>query len=172
MLEPRPSSIKCPTDRPLVRVKVVPASFGLEGFEDAIWEATEDLLELDGGAGVQSTAGATGQSSVHEACEAITFVVAAPDLFTDPILAEGGGKASPQAEFEPDRFGKFSSSLNEKMAAFSESYHVPLEETIRLTPFHPLWKQGSASGSRGEGARESFPYPCVAVSTEVQALDS
>jgi len=100
MLEEPRSSTECTTMRPLVRVKVVPASFGLEGFEDAIWEATEDVL-------TQSVHGEEEEMNHHDdstttkgKCRAVTFVVAAPDLM-DPILMEGG-KESPQVEFEPD----------------------------------------------------------------------
>ena len=31
-LEPQ-TTVKCPTDRPVIRVKVVPATYGMEGFE-------------------------------------------------------------------------------------------------------------------------------------------
>ena len=110
--EPRPSfsSTECHIRRPLVRIKVVPASFGLEGFEDAIWEATEDLL--------------TQTSSDSDAkCRAVTFIVAAPDL-SDPILMEKG-KESPQVEFEPDRFRSFALTLRDKLRVFSEIEGAP-----------------------------------------------
>lgn len=203
MLEPRttPTSHiddKCPTDRPLVRAKVVPASFGLEGFEDAIWEATGDLMadvvgisdtdmdnNNDGVVGSdrrQQRRNGPASSSSSSYCRAITFVVAAPDLFTDPILAEGGGgrgSSSPQAEFEPDRFREFASSLEAKMATFSRMEEeaggvLPgLDEVIRLTPMHPLWKSSNRDGEEGEGAGvgdacRSFPYPCVAVSADIE----
>jgi len=166
MLEPRPSSIRCPTDRPLIRVKVVPASFGLEGFEDAVWEATEDLMERSVGMHEKAEPDAEGGSRKEGYCRAITFVVAAPDLFADPTLAEGA--SSPQAEFEPDLFREFASALRGKLAMFSEAEGVPLDDAIRLTPYHPLWKAGDAE-SDGTSACMPFPYPCVEVSTEIAA---
>eukprot|EP00579_Thalassiosira_antarctica_P002761 CAMPEP_0201876208 /NCGR_PEP_ID=MMETSP0902-20130614/7960_1 /ASSEMBLY_ACC=CAM_ASM_000551 /TAXON_ID=420261 /ORGANISM="Thalassiosira antarctica, Strain CCMP982" /LENGTH=320 /DNA_ID=CAMNT_0048403405 /DNA_START=31 /DNA_END=993 /DNA_ORIENTATION=+ len=172
MLEPRTSSIACPTDRPLIRVKVVPASFGLEGFEDAIWEATEDLMKRST-TNENTESSDTQYSSTDEYCKAITFVVAAPDLFTDPILTEGGGERSPQVEFEPDRFQEFASSLRGKIVMFSKMEGVPLDDAIKLTPFHPLWKlsDGASNGGvelDGREACTSFPYPCVAVSTKIE----
>ena len=169
MLEPRTSSIKCPVDRPLVRVKVVPASFGLEGFEDAVWEATEDLMQCS-----TSTNNGSGTTEEHssdakeEYCKAITFVVAAPDLFTDPSLMEG--ERSPQEEFEPDNCHAFSSTLREKLVMFSKMEGVTLlDDDIQLNSFHPLWKEASDSAtSYGEGIGKSFPYPCVAVSTKIE----
>ena len=167
MLEPR-ATVNCPTDKPLVRVKVVPASFGLEGFEDAVWEATEDLMKHNCDKEVKQPS-----SSTEGSCEAITFIVAAPDLFTDPILMEGG---SPQVEFEPEQFQLFSSSLKEKLVIFSKEEGVPLDDTIWLTSFHPLWKinEGSNNNGRGSGvvlngrtATKTFPYPCVAVSKKI-----
>lgn len=160
MLEPR-SAVKCPTDRPVIRVKVVPASYGLEGFEDAVWEATEDLM----------TYSSSSSGTEEECCKAITFVVAAPDLFTDPSLLEG---ASPQAEFEPERFQEFSSTLREKMVLFSKLEGIPLDDDIQLTPFHPLWKfsdfnEDELNGSDDGAACPSFPYPCVAVSAKIEA---
>mmetsp|Transcript_34165 Transcript_34165/g.71930 ORF Transcript_34165/g.71930 Transcript_34165/m.71930 type:complete len:370 (-) Transcript_34165:286-1395(-) len=195
MLEQRPSSIKCPTDRPLVRVKVVPASFGLEGFEDAVWEATQDLIESSS-VSIQEQENTkeetaepprqNGSSISNEYCKAITFIVAAPDLFTDPtLLAEGENHhhhhPSPQMEFEPDRFREFvDSTLREKMRLFSQMEHVSLDNFVELTSFHPLWKE-AVGDTRGEGSdhvqqqmqqqKQSFPYPCVAVSTNIESID-
>lgn len=169
MLEPR-SSGACPTDRPTVRVKVVPASFGLEGFEDALWEATEDLLKCSSTPGKEEGLRAANNGRPDDGCRAITFVVAAPDLFTDPTLLVEGGTLSPQAEFEPDRFREFASTLREKMAAFSRMEGVSLDDDVELTPFHPLWTS-NGSGVELEGRRASaasFPYPCVAVSAEIE----
>ena len=163
--EPRSSSSakECITTRPLVRVKVVPASFGLEGFEEAVWEAyEEEMNHLN-----HDIASATKEKK----CRAVTFVVAAPDIM-DPNLMEGSS-ASPQVEFEPDRFRIFASTtLEEKLKEFEEIEGVSLTDDIELTSFHPLWKNnsdecgivsidGSSQGSR------YFPYPCVAVSTNV-----
>lgn len=225
---------------PLVRVKVIPASFGLEGFEDAIWEATEgylmehataaaaaagcpendeDDISSNTSTGASSTtpgaASTSTKSSGNSSCKAITFVVAAPDLFTDPLLLEDKERvagtrsgtdttnmndkdhaysisASPQIEFEPDRFHDFALTLREKMELYSkmeqdDKNSLLLENVIELTPFHPLWKmemsEGKKSGNaQGNGSSDSisgveldgrkacnkkpFPYPCVAVSTE------
>ena len=154
MIKPRSSSVKCPTDRPLVKVKVIPASFGLEGFEDAVWSATEDLL---GVATPNEEAKRTSDDVEDDYCKAITFVVAAPDL-ADPILVEDSmPRLSPQAEFEQTTFEVFSSSLREKLTMYSRVEGVVplLNDMIDLKPYHPLWKDGR------------FPYPCVAVSTKV-----
>jgi hypothetical protein len=163
--EPRPSfsSTECHIRRPLVRIKVVPASFGLEGFEDAIWEATEDLL--------------TQTSSDSDAkCRAVTFIVAAPDL-SDPILMEKG-KESPQVEFEPDRFRSFALTLRDKLRVFSEIEGAPsLMDEIELMSYHPLWKKDNSKssistaivkidGSSSHGCKY-FPYPSVSVSMDV-----
>ena len=154
MIKPRTSSVKCPTDRPLVKVKVIPASFGLEGFEDAVWAATEDLL------GVVTPNGEAKQdieNDDNDYCKAITFVVAAPDL-ADPILVDDSmPRLSPQAEFEQTTFRVFSSSLREKLTLYSRVEGLPLlNDVIDLIPYHPLWKDDGR-----------FPYPCVAVSTKV-----
>ena len=169
MLEPR-TNAKCPTDRPVIRVKVVPATYGLEGFEDAVWEATEDLMKCS----ANTFGNADHESSAEECCKAITFVAAAPDIFADPNLMEVG-LSSPQAEFEPDRFRVFSSTLREKIVLFSRMEDVPLDDAVQLTAFHPLWKLGDNfdSGSNygvevgGRKALQSFPYPCIAVSTDI-----
>ncbi len=162
--EPRSSSSsstdECTTTRPLVRVKVVPASFGLEGFEDAVWEAYEEEMNHHDSA-----------STKGKKCRAVTFVVAAPDIM-DPNLMEGSS-ASPQVEFEPDRFRIFASkTLSEKLKEFEEIEGVSLTDDIELTSFHPLWKNNSdecgivSIDGTGLGCRY-FPYPCVAVSTNV-----
>ena len=164
MLEERPST-ECTTMRPLVRVKVVPASFGLDAFEDAVWEATEDLLTLtDDDESTTTTAKAK--------CRTVTFIVAAPDLM-DPILMESS-KESPQVEFEPDRFRLFASSLTEKLREFSSFEGVSLDK-VDLTSFHPLWKNGNESGGTDivkiDGISQGckyFPYPSIAVSTYIE----
>eukprot|EP00571_Detonula_confervacea_P009416 CAMPEP_0172327102 /NCGR_PEP_ID=MMETSP1058-20130122/58632_1 /TAXON_ID=83371 /ORGANISM="Detonula confervacea, Strain CCMP 353" /LENGTH=305 /DNA_ID=CAMNT_0013044053 /DNA_START=383 /DNA_END=1301 /DNA_ORIENTATION=- len=169
MLEPRTSSsIECPVDKPLIRIKVVPASFGLEGFEDAVWEATDDLMQRSA---VEPSGTEQHSSGEEYYCKAITFVVAAPDLFTDPTLLEGN---SPQAEFEPDSFHEFASTLREKLVMFSKMEGVSLlDDDIQLTSFHPLWKMSDSDSGGGVelGGRKactSFPYPCVAVSTKIE----
>ena len=175
MIEPQSTCIKCPTIRPLVKVKVVPASFGLEGFEDTIWRATEDLLELN--EEEEAAASTTKHSSNTNGdaidnddahCKAITFVVAAPDLFTDPTLLNDEGddtvspRLSPQAEFELDTFRSFSSTLKECMNLFSKLEGVPLlNDTIDLHSYHPLCRNED----------RFFPYPCVAVETKVYAVE-
>ena len=174
MIEPQSTCIKCPTHRPLVKVKVVPASFGLEGFEDTIWRATEDLLELNeeeeaAASTTKHSASSSGaNNNIDDAhCKAITFVVAAPDLFTDPTLLNDEGddtvspRLSPQAEFEPDTFRSFSSTLKERMTLFSKLEGVPLNDTIDLHSYHPLWRNED----------RFFPYPCVAVETKVDAVE-
>mmetsp|Transcript_10629 Transcript_10629/g.15777 ORF Transcript_10629/g.15777 Transcript_10629/m.15777 type:complete len:339 (-) Transcript_10629:125-1141(-) len=171
--EPRSSSssTECTTTRPLVRVKVVPASFGLEGFEDAIWEAYEEEMNHHDDDDDDST---TTTSTKKNKCREVTFIVAAPDL-SDPILMEEGtsDSVSPQEEFEPDRFRLFASSLSEKLREFEEIEKVPLRDKVQLTSFHPLWKNSeecgivSIDGSSSEGCRY-FPYPSVAVSTNVE----
>ena len=175
MLEPRTSSTstatKCPTIMPLVRVKVVPASFGLEGFEDAIWEATEDLMKYTSSG---SIADVTREDRIiaeeNEGCRAITFIVAAPDLFTDPSLlvmdGNAGPPSSPQAEFEPGRFQEFASTIREKMVLFSKMEGVPLDDAIQVKRFHPLWRYIGLDGRQADG--NAFPYPCVAVSTKIK----
>lgn len=165
MLEPRtPMNDAEASTKPLVRVKVVPASFGQEGFEEAVWEATEDLL-------VQSDT--KGEASSTKRCKAITFVVAAPDLM-DPTLMEKGGRAyrSAQAEFDMDGFRAFTSTLMEKLVMFSKIEGIPLDDKIQLTPFHPMWREcvGEGSGAELEGRQavcKPFPYPTVAISTEI-----
>ena len=155
MIEPRITSVKYRTDRPLVKCKVIPASFGLEGFEDAIWAATEDLL------GVvtpnEEAKRTIDNNDEDDYCKAITFVVAAPDL-ADPILLEDSmPRLSPQAEFEQTTFKVFSSTLREKLTIYSSEEGLPLlNDMIDLKPYHPLWKDDGR-----------FPYPCVAVSTKV-----
>jgi len=173
--EPRSSSssTECTTTtRPLVRVKVVPASFGLEGFEDAIWEAYEEEMNHHDDDDDSTTT--TSTTKKKNKCREVTFIVAAPDL-SDPILMEEGtsDSVSPQEEFEPDRFRLFASSLSEKLREFEEIEKVPLRDKVQLTSFHPLWKNSeecgivSIDGSSSEGCRY-FPYPSVAVSTNVE----
>jgi len=139
------------SSKPLIRVKVIPASFGLEAFEDAVWEATQDLIPRT------SMVAKTKKST----CKAITFVVASPDL-SDPILTEKNGgcsKTSSQAEFASDTFLNFALTLHEKLKMFSRMEGVALDDLIEVRAFHPLWKDELV---------ESFPYPCVAISTEVE----
>ena len=162
MLEEPKSPMEYTTTRPLVRVKVVPASFGLEGFEDAIWEATEDLLtQCDEGEERIITT-----TETKEKCRAVTLIVAAPDLM-DPILMEGP-KSSLQVEFELDRFQSFASSLSEKLREFSRIEGVPLVEKVALTSFHPLWKKNDEDGGTEIVDIDGyFPYPSISVSTDV-----
>jgi len=161
--EPRSSTTECTTTRPLVRVKVVPASFGLEGFEEAVWEAYEEEMNHHVG-------GDPAVSTNKGKCRAVTFVVAAPDLM-DPILMEDSSSASSQVEFEPDRFRLFASSLSEKLREFEKIEGVPLMDSVELTSFHPLWTNSDECGivsidGSSQGCRY-FPYPSVAVSTNV-----
>jgi len=182
---------------PSLRVKVVPASFGLDGFEDAVWEAADDALLfgrrlLPVGATVSTTT-------------TMTLVVAAPDLFTDPALLSdddrgggggGGGPSmrprlsSPQAEFESDRFREFASDLEGRLEEYSRlvarggggggggggglpttSSSSSLsatswsdDEEVQFATFHPLWRSDGKAGGSG-----SFPYPCFAVSSTIEA---
>jgi hypothetical protein len=109
----------------------------LEGFEDAIWEATQELLS------------STDEASAD--AQAMTFVVASPD-FSDPILAEHNCKtSSPQAEFASDSFKLFVDTLQDKLEMISELEDLPFDDAVSFRSFHPLWD-------------EKFPYPCVAVS--------
>jgi hypothetical protein len=101
----------------------------------------------------------------YDCRQSITLVVAAPDLFTDPILLDG---ISPQAEFESDRFRVFSSNLSEKLAMMISGGASSLHDDIRITAYHPLWRMSeqrngeiNASSSTRE---QQFPYPCVAIS--------
>ncbi|KAL7481684.1 hypothetical protein ACHAW6_008765 [Cyclotella cf. meneghiniana] len=140
------------SSKPLIRVKVIPASFGLEAYEDAVWEAAQDLIP-------RTPMVAHAKKST---CNAITFVVASPDL-SDPTLTEKNGgcsKTSSQAEFASDSFFNFASTLHEKLRMFSRMEGVALDALIEVRAFHPLWRE--------DGMVESFPYPCVAVSTEVE----
>ncbi len=145
--EPRSSmEFTTATMRPLVRVKVVPASFGLEGFAEAIWEAYEEEMNLhddDSSTTITTTSSTTISSTTSSSsnrrmeekkkkkCKAVTIIVAAPDLTDDPNLTtteEGVGadidipksSSSPQAEFEPDRFRMFVLSLEDKLREFEE----------------------------------------------------
>lgn len=142
-----------------------PASFGLEGFEDAVWEATEDLLAISPNA--KNHAPKDHSNDVDDEddyCKAITFIVAAPDLFTDPALLEGVPRAlSPQAEFEPDKFQAFSSALRGKIAMFSQVEGTPLNDTIELEALHPLYRSDMKLGT----SYRPFPYPCISVSTKI-----
>lgn len=160
-MEPRLSSAR----KPSVRVKVVPASFGLETFEDVVWEALEDLMIEEEKNHSESSA-ATDEIE----CRAVTFVVAAADI-NDPILAEGG-KESPQAEFESDSFRAFSSTLREQLKVFSDIEDVPLIDEVELTSFHPLWKNCCAIDGSGVERKIAgdchFPYPAVAVSVSAR----
>ena len=173
MLEPRTSATECPTDRPLVRVKVVPASYGLEGFEDALWEAAEDVLEHSR-ASWRAAPGGTPRARRGEGCTAITFVAAAPEAVAAAALTEGGGAIPAPSEFEPEQFRGFAAATREKMELFSKAEGVPLSNAIELTPFHPVWTAPDGTAGRGGvvlggGAARTFPYPCVAVSTEIAA---
>ena len=161
-MEPRLSSAR----KPSIRVKVVPASFGLETFEDVVWEALEDLMieeEMN-----HSESGATTDKTE---CIAVTLVVAAADI-NDPILLAEGGKESPQAEFESDSFRAFSSTLREQLRAFSDIEDVPLIDEVELTSFHPLWKNSCAIDGSGVERKIAgdchFPYPAVAVSVSAR----
>jgi hypothetical protein len=156
------------------------------------------------GSGSSSSMKGDDTSSSSSRCKAITFVVAAPDLFTDPTLfddeiQQGGSSSSrneamlrsPQAEFEPDRFREFASTIKEKLAIFSRAEDVPWldEKNIHLTAFHPLWRDGeedklslksvaeedkgkevdsSSLDGRRVRSKMPFPYPCIAVSAEVR----
>lgn len=173
MLEPRTSATECPTDRPLVRVKVVPASYGLEGFEDALWEAAEDVLEHSR-ASWRAAPGGTPRARRGEGCTAITFVAAAPEAVAAAALTEGGGAIPAPSEFEPEQFRGFAAATREKMELFSKAEGGPLSNAIELTPFHPVWTAPDGTAGRGGvvlggGAARTFPYPCVAVSTEIAA---
>jgi len=116
-----------------------------------VWEATEDLLTQTTEDDDESSPPRT--TNKAKKCKTVTFIVAAPDLM-DPILLEGSGKASPQVESEPDR-------LSEKLIEFSRIEGVSLMDKVELKSFHPLWKNGQESG-------EYFPYPSIAVSTDVE----
>lgn len=141
------SSITSPS-KPQVRIKVIPASFGLEGFEDAIWEATQEILPHSMS---EETGDISLSSFVNDKDQAITFVVASPDL-SDPILTEHECKtSSPQAEFASDKFEAFVDTLQDKLELFSRLEGIPIDDAISVRAFHPLWN-------------EKFPYPCVAVS--------
>jgi hypothetical protein len=143
-----PSITSPPPPKPQVRIKVIPASFGLEGFEDAIWEATQEILphSLSG-----ETKESTSSSLMNNEDKVITFIVASPDL-SDPILTELDCKtSSPQAEFASDKFESFADTVQDKLELFSRLEGVPLDDAISVRAFHPLWS-------------EKFPYPCVAVS--------
>lgn len=130
-----------------IRIKVIPASFGLEGFEDAVWEATQELLPYS----------LNGDTSTATSTQAMTFVVASPDL-SDPILTEEDCKSSsPQAEFASDSFQGFADTLQDKLIMFSKLEGVPLEEAVKVRAFHPMW----------DG---KFPYPCVVVGVEGDAI--
>ena len=175
MLEPRVSSDECPTDDnnsdnnnnthnlnnnpPIIRIKVIPASFGLDGFGEAVWETTESMIMIKKKLGDKNTQ--NGQT--NESCPAVitTLVVAAPDLFTDPILLDG---ISPQAEFESDRFRIFCSNLKQKkLALISKNDGAVLNDDIHIASFHPFWRLSDSSESSAS-ARKQFPYPCVAIS--------
>ena len=160
-MEPRLSSAR----KPSIRVKVVPASFGLETFEDVIWEALEDLMIEE-----EKNHSESGAATDEIECRAVTFVVAAADI-NDPILAEGG-KESPQAEFESDSFRAFSSTLREQLRAFSDIEDVPLIDEVELTSFHPLWKNSCAIDGSGVERKIAgdchFPYPAVALSVSAR----
>jgi len=133
----------------LVRIKVIPASFGLEGFEDVIWEATEEILSYS-----LSNSSDRDNVPLDKDMTAITFVVASPD-FSDPILSEHRCKhSSAQAEFACETFKPFVDTLQDKLTDFSRLEDVPLDDAITVKAFHPLWSQ-------------KFPYPCVAVSTRI-----
>mmetsp|Transcript_6989 Transcript_6989/g.14593 ORF Transcript_6989/g.14593 Transcript_6989/m.14593 type:complete len:351 (+) Transcript_6989:1-1053(+) len=164
--EPNTTSLK--ENNSEIKVKVVPASFGLEGFEDAVWEATENLLISHY---YENEDRNTSDS------EAVTFVVAAPDL-NDPILTEQDNERtkSPQAEFDPDGFRKFTSGLWEKLQLFSKMEggisNELVENLICLTSHHPQWRNPREDGvvhSSGTPLKERlqtcscFPYPCVAL---------
>lgn len=133
---------------PLVRVKVIPASFGLEGFEDGIWEATQDLIPR--------CIGNQRKEAASSACKkAITFVVASPDL-TDPTLtSKDTPKSSSQTEFASESFREFTNSLEDKLKLFSKMEGMPVDEMVKLEAFHPMWKE------------RRMGYPCVAVCAEV-----
>mmetsp|Transcript_13637 Transcript_13637/g.29578 ORF Transcript_13637/g.29578 Transcript_13637/m.29578 type:complete len:340 (-) Transcript_13637:147-1166(-) len=149
------TSSTTPSKQPqLVRVKVVPASFGIDGFEDVVWESTEEMIRTQQH---YSSDDATPPPTTSSPNKAITFVVASPDLSDSTLL----GKSSPQMDFSSDKFKTFASSLEEKLNLFSTVEEgVDLSNIIELTSFHPLWRGGD------EGMMiSSFPYPCVAVST-------
>jgi hypothetical protein len=171
------SSDECPTDNnnnntPSIRIKVIPASFGLDGFEEAIWEATESML-MNKLAHTTTTTATTSHTSKNDddsneyyCRQSITLVVAAPDLFTDPILLDG---ISSQAEFESDRFRIFSSHLSEKLAMMISGGASSLHDDIRITAYHPLWRmserrRNGESNASSSTREQQFPYPCVAIS--------
>lgn len=139
----QPEKQRVASSNQTIRMKVIPASFGLEGFEDAIWEATQETL----------LSSLPNDVTPKDPKEAITFVVAAPDL-SDPILTEQNCKdSSPQAEFASDSFKAFADTLQDKLEMFSELEDMPLDDALTVETFHPLW-----------GGK--FPYPCVAVATK------
>ena len=159
------SSDEYPTDSnnnntPSIRIKVIPASFGLDGFEEAIWEATESMLMTK-----LSYTTSDYSKEYYDCRQSITLVVAAPDLFTDPILLDG---ISSQAEFESDRFRIFSSHLSEKLAMMISGGASSLHDDIRITAYHPLWRMSEQRNgeinSSSSTREQQFPYPCVAIS--------
>ena len=179
MIESRVSSDECPNDDnntsnpPIIRIKVIPASFGLDGFEETVWEAAESMMMkrlADTYTHGQLQHGASMPSPTNQTCQAmITLVVAAPDLFTDPILLDG---ISPQAEFESDRFRVFSSNLSEKLALVTKGEGaVVLNDDIHFTTYHPLWRMSEPSERRSTISEKQFPYPCVAISMKVGGIE-
>ena len=142
-------SIHSISTEPQIRIKVIPASFGLEGFEDVVWEAAQEILPPY-----------SLSRSNDVPANPITFVVASPDL-SDPILNERKGckTASPQAEFACDFFKSFAESLQDKLEILSEVEDGPIKDALTIKAFHPLWCAKS-------------PYPCVAIGTGLKDLNS
>jgi hypothetical protein len=141
-LQPKHST----STEPKIRIKVIPASFGLEVFEDVVWEAVQEILP------------SYPLSHNNVSANAITIVVASPDL-SDPILNERKGckTASPQAEFACDSFQSFAGVLQGKLEMLSKVDDVLTKDDLAIKAFHPIW-------------REKSPYPCVAIGTGITRL--
>mmetsp|Transcript_36344 Transcript_36344/g.79534 ORF Transcript_36344/g.79534 Transcript_36344/m.79534 type:complete len:360 (+) Transcript_36344:70-1149(+) len=154
-----------------VRFKVVPASFGLEGVEDAIREASLELLLEDG-------------------CKSFTgtFIIAAPDTvgaYSDParvvaaIRDENDYMCSDLVDL--DSFLGFVSDLKRRLTDEARDYmehheedwsHVPISDYTTMIPFHPHWNLHGDNEIKQEGNDDAHmpPYPTILVIRDSESL--
>lgn len=152
----RPDEAESMHTRESVRFKIVPASFGLEGVEDAIREAALELLQTD------DATKFTG-----------TFIVAAPDTVdTYTNSEELDAKLEDEDKYffsdviSLDAFWSFASDLESRLQEEARAYEasvgedwedVPIGDYISIIPFHPNYNL------QEDVEAYTAPYPTVLI---------
>ena len=152
----RPDESESMHTRESVRFKIVPASFGLEGVEDAIRVAALELLQAD------DATTFTG-----------TFVVAAPDTVDAYTNSEAlDAKLEEEDEYffsdviSLDAFWSFASDLESRLQEEAMAYEaragedwedIPIGDYVSMIPFHPSYNL------QEDVEAYTAPYPTVLI---------